>query len=313
MRSGTRGWMAIAERDSLYPRDLKKAGKLSTNSPMGSFISKQENAAELLTWAYTDNNGLVGFPEIALYPYKKHKGVNPIVRTCKTVAQALSIMSHEAKKDNLNYLPLATFTQTAMADMVGGLFTTERLGDGENSFSPRASSSKIHEYLDKLQRDGIDLPFYGHGTLSFDSRTGFFILPQIIPKDLMVGSVPYSTLALPLDTPRAKSRVLNYMLLFRTVVPAHFMKLHSFGKELILPRAIVLNRPQDLKSVFEDLELDIPEQYKAPLLQSKAMYQKGAARKTRKSRKNILEYALHFNKVWNVAGAAASASAAHKK
>jgi len=304
--SGTRGWMALADLDSLNPGKLRKLGKLAKDSPMSTYIRGLEGkypglGSEAIAWTYTDDHRHAGYPEIALYPYKEHKGQKLLKRYCATDADAMRIIQKEAAKDNLLYLPIAAFTRTATVDMVGGFFNYERLGVSENAFGPTsdvqsAIEVRVREYMDKLQSSGLDLPFYGNAKLSFDTRTGFYVLPQIVPRNLKIpldegaGSnakgvkeikdikdikdIPYSFLLLPLSDAEARKRALLYMLLFRSVVPENFMKKYGLLKEFGVYRAMVFSRFPVVSKLFTDLELTIPPAFKAQLARAAALYQK---------------------------------------
>jgi hypothetical protein len=232
VKSGTRGWMAVANLDSFNPK-----GQNSKSSTMSTYIRGLEArrpgaGAELAAWSYTDAGRHHGFPEISVYPYRVHQGNRLLKRACSTAEAAVKLMAKEAEADNLMFLPLATFTVNGTVDMVKGLFTQEALGVAENNFGPAPAQSAIENhmaaYMDMLQTKGIFLPTFGNGKLSLDTRTGFYMLPQVVPRTLTVplpaGSEtttqPYKFLAMPLDTPEAKRRALTYILMFRNVVPA---------------------------------------------------------------------------------------------
>jgi len=81
VRSGTRGWMALADLDSFNPTQKKDgiSKQPSKDSSMKLYIKTLESrkpgtGAELAAWSYTDAHRHHGFPEISLYPYKTHQG-----------------------------------------------------------------------------------------------------------------------------------------------------------------------------------------------------------------------------------------------
>jgi hypothetical protein len=220
-------------------------------------------------------------------------------------------MAKEAAADNLNFLPLATFTRNGTIDMVNGFFTPDALGISENSFSTPAADKqpaieqKIGEYMDLLQTTGVKLPFFGGGKLSLDTRTGFYILPQVVPRNLMVPipaeappatvggggtaaaasptSQPYRFLAMGLDTAEAKKRALNYILIFRNAIPTKFMEKYGLDRGFGIRRAMVFDRPPVLPRVFQELGLDVPKEFKAGIARAAALFQKnsGAPKKTK--------------------------------
>ena len=283
LRSTTRGWMAIAQQDSLN----KRRGSTGELTSMGSYVKALESrhpgsGAELVAWSYTDSNKNYGFPEIALYPYKKHKGLTAIKRQCKNIQTAIRIMQKEAEDDNLNYLPIAAITNDGLIDMVNGLYTYERLGVSENAFSIPALNkqlgieNRLAEFLDSLQTKGINLPVYGNGKLSFDTRTGFYILPQVIPKALQISekgeNFPYRYLSLPLDTSDAKRRAMNYILMFRSFIDKKFMDKYGLDKGFGVKRAMIFERPPMLSKLFQELGLDIPVSFRDALGRASRIY-----------------------------------------
>ena len=323
VRSGTRGWMALADLDSFNPTQPKvpfgQPKPVGAPSSMKLYLKALEArkpgaGAELAAWSYTDRHRHHGFPEISLYPYKNHQGNRLLKRGCPDADAAIRLMEKEAAADNLNFLPLATFTRNGTVDMVSGLFTLDALGVSANSFSTPAADKqpvieqKIGEYMDLLQTRGLKLPFFGPGKLSLDTRTGFYMFPQVVPRNLVIplpkedvpasvgggsaaasaqGQVaketqPYRFLALPLDTPEAKKRALNYILIFRNAVPAKFMEKYGLDKGFGIRRAMVFDRPPVLPRVFQELDLEVPKDFKAGIARAAALFQKntGAPRKT---------------------------------
>jgi hypothetical protein len=182
----------------------------------------------------------------------------------------------------------------------------DALGVSANSFATPAADKqpvieqKISEYMDLLQTKGLKLPFFGPGKLSLDTRTGFYMFPQVVPKNLVVPlpsdetvgestadgrqktTQPYRFLSLPLDTDEAKKRALNYILMFRNAVPAKFMEKYGLEKGFGIRRAMVFDRPPVLPRVFQELDLEVPKEFKAGIARAAALFQKntGAPRKT---------------------------------
>ena len=312
VESGTRGWMALADLDSFKP-DQKK-GAENPESSMKLYVKDLEKrqpgtGAELVAWSYTDHRRHNGFPEISLYPYKTHMGNKVLKRRCRNQDDAIRIMQKEAEADNLNFLPIATFTKDGTTDMVKGFFMYDALGVSANSFNTPALDKqpeievKIREYMDLLQTTGITLPFFGKGLLSLDMRTGFYILPQVIPKTLTVplpveelaggggggvGSAaeprekPYRHLVLPLKTEQDKKHALDYILIFRNAVPSKFMEKYGLDKGFGVRRAMIFNRPPVLPRVFQELGLDVPAKFNEGIRRAAALFQKntGVPRKT---------------------------------
>lgn len=272
MRSSTRGWMAIAKLDALTTKDA--ADRITS---MASYVKALEarkpgQGVELLANSYTDSNRNNGFPEIALYPYKNHKGLKALKRPCKDIKTAIHLMQKEAEADNLNYLPIASITRDGTVDMINGLFTYERLGVSANAFTTPAVNKqsdievRLAEYMDLLQSKGLDLPYYGKGKLSFDTRTGFYVFPQVIPRSQQITekgeTFPYRFLSMPLSTEDERKRALTYMLMFRSLKDDKFMQKYGLEKGFGVKRAMIFDRPPVLTRLFQDLGLPIPTAFR---------------------------------------------------
>jgi hypothetical protein len=285
VKSGTRGWMAVADLDSFNPK-----GQNSKGSTMSTYIRNLEKrrpgaGAELAAWSYTDAARHHGFPEISVYPYRVHQGNRLLKRSCSNAEAAVKLMAKEAQADNLMFLPLATFTAKGTVDMVKGLFTYEALGVAENNFAPAPAAQSAIEthmagYMDLLQTKGIFLPSFGPGKMSLDTRTGFYMLPQVVPRGLTVplpaGSEttqPYKFLAMPLDTPEAKRRALTYIIMFRNVVPAKFMDKYGLDKGFGIRRAMAFDRPPVLPRVFDELGLEVPRSFRDGIGRAAKLFQ----------------------------------------
>ena len=265
-KSGTRGWMAIADLDSINPM------KIQGDGPMLSYIQGLEKrmpgeGGALLASLYTDDNRHAGYPEIAMYPYKNHKGL--LTRKCRTERNAISLIAEEAGADNLNYLPIATITKDGVIDMVGGHFMYDRLSVKENTFTRTAANQQpeiegnLRGLMKRLESQGITLPFYGKGTLSFDMRTGFYVLPQVLQQK--------ESLYLPLRSPQEKWTSLTYSLLFRTFMSSKYMEVEeSTG----LKRAMIFNRPPVLAEIFKKVGIEMPKGFSGLLGRAAGLFKK---------------------------------------
>jgi hypothetical protein len=276
--------MAIAELDAL----TKRGGG---DTPMASYIKALEarrpgQGVELLANSYTDSNRNHGFPEIALYPYKAHKGLKALKRPCKDIKTAIHLMQLEAEADNLNYLPIASITRDGTIDMVNGLFTYERLGVSANAFTTPALNkqpdieTRLAEYMDALQTKGLDFPYYGRGKLSFDTRTGFYVFPQVIPRMQITENgetFPYKFLTIPLTTADDRRRALIYTLMFRSLVDAKFMQKYGIEKGFGLKRAMIFDRPPVLTRLFQDLAVPIPASFRDALGRASRIFRENTA------------------------------------
>jgi len=283
VRSGTRGWMAIANLDSLNLQ--------TQTSSMGTFLKALNTqipgqGKKTAVLAYTDQNRHAGFPEIALYPYKTHKGPQLLTRHCATEKDAIRLMEREAANDNLNYLPIAAFTKDSTIDMTTGYFTYERLNIRNNSFNTVSAQQSIlenmHEFMENLQTSGITLPYYGPSRLVFDSRTGFFAMNSIIPPSLMIPKVnlPYRSILMSLQTEQEQVRALKYMIIFRTYLPENFMKSYPIEGAITARRAMIFNRPPVLPNLFKDLQMDMPKEFLEPWGRAAKFFKQESAKPT---------------------------------
>lgn len=309
MRSGTRGWMALADLDSINPKKkqwdmLRGEHKLTTmkDSTMGTFIRTLEGqlpgeGTKAIGMTYTDEHRHAGFPEIVIYPYRKHKGSKLIVRPCSNQDAAMRLIAKEALADNLNYLPLAAFTKNGVADMVGEFFSYDTLGVTANAFNTlpaqQAIMQSVYQYMENLQTNGINLPFYGQSKLTFDTRTGFFVMDKVVPQNLKLPiprpilnaektagypakfpTIPYRFLLLGLGSYEEQRRAMAYILLFRSFLPEHFMEKYQIEKGFAMRRAMIFNRFPVLTPIFTELELKAPKTFFEPLDRAGKIYRK---------------------------------------
>jgi hypothetical protein len=286
LRSSTRGWMAIANQDSIRPKDKGRNPKISTSS-MAPFLRSLNaqipgEGKKALAWTYTDDSKKAGFPEIALYPYRKHKGKRPFQRECPTNAAAMKLLEREAANNNLNYLPIAAFTKEGTVDMVNGYFSYDRLSIKPNSFNTVSAQqvilNHVHTFMQRMKTDGIDLPYYGQCKLTFDSRTGFFALDKVVPKSLQIQTSLYRSLLMPLNTRQAEDRAMRYMLTFRNFLPEHFMEPYALDKGLTVKRAIIFNHYPVLADLFTYVDMEVPQEFLRPLGNAGRLHRKETAR-----------------------------------
>jgi hypothetical protein len=293
-RSGTRGWMAIADRDSLNPVVVvegRKRAVVAKDASMSQAIRKLAaqmplEAAKTLASTYKDAQGHAGFPEMALYPYRKHKGLGVIKRACPSNDMAMRIIEKEALDDNLNYLPIAAFTKNGVIDMVGGEFSYSVLQPTENAFVAEGSQDMINKnvfaFLDKVQKEGLVLPYYGACKMKQDTRTGFYVLDKIVPGGLRLGpssqgqkqAVLYRSILLPLDTEPAQRFAMKYTLVMRNFFPEQFLKDYEIGKGSFVKQAMVFNRFAFLKALFDELGITMPDAVRDGLRMGAALYQR---------------------------------------
>jgi len=196
------------------------------------------------------------------------------------------------------YLPLATVTKDGVIDMVTGHFDRRRTVSDKDSFvTPSAPSvpvasvpslQRTQNQIEKYTRNFVTmaqttdmvLPFYGKGKLCFDTRTGFYVLKQILPRSVMipvpdeVKQIPYSFLTMPLDTEDARRRAMEYMILFRTFLPNVWMTKFGLDKGVGVRRAMVFERPPLFYKLFDDLKLSIPANIQKTMQRGSTLYKK---------------------------------------
>jgi hypothetical protein len=209
------------------------------------------------------------------------------------------------------YLPIAAFTKSGVVDMVNGHFTHKSVAPNAGSTDQAAILQHIYNYIKGLQK-GITLPHYGDAKLTFDTRTGFFALDKVVPPIKIPTPVSgaaerttsYPFLLMSLDTPEGEKRALQYMLIFRSFLPEHFMERYPLVGNR--PRAMVFNRYPVLTTLFTELEIPLPPTFSEPLGRAGSLYRKetakvakGGSRRARgRSRGRAPPYATLFKSVW---------------
>jgi hypothetical protein len=147
--------------------------------------------------------------------------------------------------------------------------------------------------MGKLQQSGINLPFYGQSKLTFDTRTGFFVMDKVVPQNLKLPiprpilnaekatgypakfpTIPYRFLLLGLGSYEEQRRAMAYILLFRSFLPEHFMEKYQIEKGFAMRRAMIFNRFPVLTPIFTELELKAPKTFFEPLDRAGKIYRK---------------------------------------
>jgi len=277
-RTGTRGWMALAQLDTLKPTEDGSLG------PMGKYLmglSKRIPAAasELIAYMYKDfytpmkykmkdkkggekevNIESAGFPEIALYPYSKHPGDKPIHQYAKDAKTAEELIVQHAKRDDLNYLPIAMITRKGIVNILGGeadFFSYDRLKVSSNMFTEptetqqHAIEKHLQRYMSSLKKDGLTLPYYGNGTMHYDTRTGFFVLPQLVLDRV------YKSYLIPLRTNKEEHMALAYSIIVRNYSKERMEYPIKINNEII-PRNFIFSRPASMMNIVKLLKISLP-------------------------------------------------------
>ena len=280
-RSGTRGWMAIANLDSIEPK--LEDEQVDLKPTMGPYLKGLERrqpgvgsllAASVYVDATKTEKGAVpraGFPEIVLYPYSTAPEDTSLHQMCSSDMQAMALIAKQAKRDNLLYLPLATITAKGTVDMISGHFSFDRIRTGGNQ---RAVEDNITRYLNNVMRYGLRLPFYGAGAMSFDMRTGFYVMPQVTPPT-------YKGNVLPIDSNGAAAKRKDIQSSLRKyLIKARMYSDETYGKEISLPtgpvpNAFIFSRPILLTPIFKAIGLGIPPDFYQYIKELRDEYQAG--------------------------------------
>jgi hypothetical protein len=265
------GWIGIADLDSLDVLDKRELA--TKNSTLSKYLLERNGRnpgkiAQMLTWMYTDVRRHRAIPEIALHPWAKHPGEEIIFTDAANEDEAIEAIM--ANADKFAYLPLACITASGILDGVNSDFLASNIGD--NSSTPasqnvRGSIEKQTDlFLDDLSTKGIELPGLGLSKLTFDTRTGFYVLDKFAQKAALKGTdIPYSKLLLPLETPEQQEFAILYSIHYRSFVPDKFMAMETIApQQAPVYRAFIFERPPALDKMFTNLEKPIPKMFETP-------------------------------------------------
>lgn len=285
-RSGTRGWMAIANLDSIEPRLEDEPNLTPSMAPyLKGLERRQPGVGSLLAAStYVDATKTekgklprAGFPEIVLYPYATAPEDTSLHQLCSSHTQAMSLIAKHAKRDNLLYLPLATITEKGAVDMISGHFSFDRVRGGGNPLpavgAQTAVEANLTRYLNNVMRYGLRLPFYGGGAMSFDMRTGFYIMPQVT-------APAYKPNILPIDSNQAPAKRKDVQASLRKYLLKARGSDETYGKEISLPTGTVSNvfifsRPILLMPIFKAIGIGLPKDFYQYIKELRDEYQAG--------------------------------------
>jgi hypothetical protein len=172
----------------------------------------------------------------------------------------------------LNNSPIAPRKMRLVADLIRGYYSLselEKLPEETSSPLPNDTQHKIESalrtWLSSLEAlPGISIPGVGTGSLSFDTRTGFLVLPQFVSSNLLVENVkgqppvPYTSLLIRMNTSELKQRIKEYSILFRTFIPSKYMEKFPLAKNFGIRRSFIFSRPGNMKKWFEEMNISIP-------------------------------------------------------
>lgn len=291
MTNTVSGWLAIADYDSL---DNFKEGLHGKDTTMGAYIMELDKrlpgkGVELLTSTYTDASRHRGFPEIVLHPWSPHPGTENQYTEAKTEEDAADAIAEIS--DRFTYLPMACITERGIVEAFTGDFKASDLPAYSRSSTAgpmtRAAIDALEaEYLNKLMKDGVEIPGKGRGYARFDSRTGFYVL------DILTGnyyskkdksSVSYNDLLFPLVTPADRETVLEYKIKYRTFDSTKLATPDTLlnGKEVL--RNFVFERPDELYKQFKELEIRLPSRLIPYIWSATETFQKNLANRKNKN------------------------------
>jgi len=304
--SGTRGWMAIANMDSIEP--AAKPGFEGTMAPYLKGLEKRfPGVGSLLTAStYTDATRAErgkqprnGFPEVVLYPYATAPSDTNLYQQCTSETMAMALLAKHAKNDNLLYLPLATVTQSGVVDMVSGHFSFSRLKVQGQKQDQTKVEKNLLSYLNMAMRNGLRVPYYGNGAISFDKRTGFYVLPQVASSKATL---------IPMDSKDPKMRPVVYETMRKYLVTVRNPdSTFAFARPAVAPvfRAVGISLPKDMyeyvKGIGSSVSAPSLAQPSQQMLQSKT--QKAGQRTTRRVQRTtspLVRYANTVTNLWKI-------------
>jgi hypothetical protein len=280
------GWMAIADYDSL---DNYKEGLHGKETTMGKYIMELESrlpgkGVDLLTSTYTDASPHRGFPEIVLFPWSPHPGTTNQYTEARTEEDAADAIAEIS--DRFNYLPIACITERGIIEAFTGDFKAGDLPAYAASATPgpvtrRAIDKLQSDYLDKLMKDGVEIPGLGRGRVQFDYRTGFYVMDRLAGEilDTVSGATTdYENLLMDLRTEEEKERVLEYKIKYRTFDASKLLRPDTYiDGEPVTARGFVFERPDELYKQFKQLDIRLPSKLVPYIWSATEVFQKNLA------------------------------------
>jgi len=118
--------------------------------------------------------------------------------------------------------------------------------------------------MEKMEREGVTLPYYGKCMLKYDTRTGFYVLDGIVGnfKPSSPAQMPlYRELLLPLASPGQKEYAIQYIMAIRSYYPEQFMQMYPVGEKgakKLMRQSFVFKRFPFIKPLFTELGLPLP-------------------------------------------------------
>jgi len=277
---GVAGWMGMADLDSLDVFS-KKPKPPVTETSMGRYLRELESRqpgklAELLPLFMTDNRRHRGVPEIVLFPWSPHPGPQITMTDAANEVESADAIAEMA--DRFNYLPIACITQNGIVEAFQGDFKASNIGPSEPAGPDVRAAIDAHQtaFLEKLMVDGIDVPEYGLCRMAYDSRTGFFVLDQLVPEDLRFGEVSYRSLIMHLSDTAQKQKALESQVLFRTFFPEKHFQMERLVDGSSVRRAYIFERPPMLQQLYLDMGIAPSEFVKAKIRTASGLFQRNS-------------------------------------
>jgi hypothetical protein len=223
---------------------------------------------------------------------------------------AMALLSKHAKNDNLLYLPLATVTQSGVVDMVSGHFSFGRLkvqGQDQTNQTNQTNQTKVEKnllgYLNMGMRHGVRVPYYGNGAISFDKRTGFYVLPQVATsKETLI----------PMDSKDPKMRPVVYETMRKYLVTVRNPdSTFAFARPAVAPvfRGVGISLPKDMYEYVKGSSSSVASASAASSLAPSStpsrqlQLQKAGQRTTRRIASKaspLVRYANNITNLWKI-------------
>jgi hypothetical protein len=211
---------------------------------------------------------------------------------------AMALLSKHAKNDNLLYLPLATVTQSGVVDMVGGHFSFGRLKVQGQQDQTKVEKNLLG-YLNMAMRHGLRVPYYGNGAISFDKRTGFYVLPQVASsKETLI----------PMDSKDPKMRPVVYETMRKYLVTVRNPdSTFAFARPAVAPvfRAVGISLPKDMYEYVKGIgsSASVSSVATASMPSQQMQLQKAGQRTTRRIASKaspLVRYANTVTNLWKI-------------
>lgn len=168
-------------------------------------------------------------------------------------------------------------TKKGIVNVIGGAddyFSYDRIQADASMFreptvnQQHAIEKHLQSYLNYLKKDGLTLPYYGRGSLKFDTRTGFFVLPQLI------SDAVYKSYLIPLNSPKAEHVAYAYSIMVRNYSKKNMGDDIVINPEVSIPRNFIFSRPASMMNVVKALKVQLPGVFLEYLAKGSELFKK---------------------------------------